>query len=113
MECVVHYAIKDSRYSQLKPLSDNQYGRLLAAKEIRQGSTELNAHTEQCAAIPDGGFDKTKHGVHLDPCYKKFTAIIARSRKRKPGGVLHYKFIRGCAPQGFLLRPNPRNLVRY
>ena len=30
-----------------------------------------------------------------------------------PGGVLHYKFIRGCAPQGFLLRPNPRNLVRY
>ena len=29
------------------------------------------------------------------------------------GGVLHYKFIRGCAPQGFLLRPNPRNLVRY
>ena len=29
------------------------------------------------------------------------------------GGVLHYEFIRGCAPQGFLLRPNPRNLVRY
>ena len=30
-----------------------------------------------------------------------------------PGEVLHYKFIRGCAPQGFLLRPSPRNLVRY
>ena len=31
-----------------------------------------------------------------------------------PGeGVLHNKFIRGCVPQGFLLRPNPRNLVRY
>ena len=23
------------------------------------------------------------------------------------GGVLHYKFIRGCAPQGFLLIPDP------
>ena len=83
MECVVHYVIKDSRYSQLKSLSDNQYGRLITAKAIRQDSTELNFHAEQCATIPDGGFDKNIHGVHLEPCYKKFTAIIARSRKRK------------------------------
>eukprot|EP00112_Aurelia_sp_Birch-Aquarium-sp1_P000730 Seg1070.14 transcript_id=Seg1070.14/GoldUCD/mRNA.D3Y31 product="hypothetical protein" protein_id=Seg1070.14/GoldUCD/D3Y31 len=83
MECVVHYTIKDSRYSQLKPLSDNQYGRLLAAKAIRQDLTELNFHKEQCATVPDGGFDKTIYGVHLEPCYKKFTTIIARLRKRK------------------------------
>eukprot|EP00794_Sanderia_malayensis_P002216 gene2216-2522_t len=83
MECVVHYTIKDSIYSQLKPLSDNQCGRLLEAKAIRQDSTELNAHSEQCATIPDGGFDKAIHRVHLEPCYKKFTAITAHSRKRK------------------------------
>ena len=29
------------------------------------------------------------------------------------GGILQYKFIRGCAPQGFLLRSNSRNLIRY
>ena len=29
------------------------------------------------------------------------------------GRVPHYKSIWGCAPQGFLLRPNPRNLIRY
>ena len=38
---------------------------------------------------------------------------VEGSMDSRGGGVLHYKFIRGCAPQGFLLRPNPRNLVRY
>ena len=45
----------------------------------------------------------------------KITAIPKASPGKAPRGgeLLHYKFIRGCAPQGFLLRPNPRNLVRY
>ena len=40
-------------------------------------------------------------------------AFALRVAMAPGGGVLHYKFIRGRAPQGFLLQPNPRNLVRY
>ena len=39
----------------------------------------------------------------------KNTILATLDVKPGGGGVLHYKFIRGCAPQGFLLRPNPRN----
>ena len=42
---------------------------------------ELNVHSEQCGTISNGGFVKCIDGVHLEPCYKKFTAIIERSRK--------------------------------
>ena len=83
MECVVHYNLKDTEYSDLKSLSENQYQRLLEAKRIRQGSTEQNQHSEQCLSIPDDGFDVNKHGVHLKPCHKKFTLIISSDRKRK------------------------------
>ena len=77
MECVAHYNLKDTEYSDLKSLSENQYQRLLEAKRIRQGSIEQNQHSEQCLSIPDNGFDVNKHGVHLNPCYKKFTLIIS------------------------------------
>ena len=83
MECEEHYNLKDTEYSDLKSLSGNQYQRLLEAKRIRQGSAEQNQHSEQCLSIPDDGFDVNKHGVHLKPCYKKFTLIISSDRKRK------------------------------
>ena len=83
MECVVHYVMKDVSYSELKAISQNQYERLNEAKLIRQQSSERNQHAEQCSLIPQGDFDVNLHGVHLEPCFKKFTGIIAKSKKRK------------------------------
>ena len=94
MKCVVHYAIKDARYSQLKGLSENQYGRLLTAKTIRKKSTEQNYHREQCSTRPDSGFDKTVHGVHLEPCYKKFTLIASLKKRKSDDQPLESRFKR-------------------
>ena len=33
--------------------------------------------------MPEGTFDMNLHGVHVEPCYKKFTGIIAKSKKHK------------------------------
>ena len=67
----------------LKPLSDNQYSRLLEAKRLRLlDENEENRHFQQCSSILDEGFDGTIHGVHLNPCDKKFTHFIATSQKR-------------------------------
>ena len=70
------------KYSELKSLSDNQYERIKEAKNIRTQSTEQNQHLQQCATVPENGYNKLIHGVHLEPCYKKFTCIIAKSKKR-------------------------------
>ena len=83
MECVVHYIQKSVEYSDLKVLSENQYERLLEAKRIRLATIEPNQHAEQCVSIPDNGFDVNKHGVHLEPCYKKFTLVLSSDQKRK------------------------------
>ena len=40
MQCIVHYTNKQWKYSHLKPLSQNQYERILKAKEIRQKDNE-------------------------------------------------------------------------
>ena len=42
----------------------------------------MNHHQEQCSKIPDA-FDQNLHGIHLTPCYKKFTLILS-SVKKKP-----------------------------
>ena len=51
-------------------------------KNIRTQSTERNQHLQQCATVPENGYNKLIHGVHLEPCYKNFTSIIAKSKKR-------------------------------
>ena len=81
-QCIVHYTNKQWKYSQLKPLSQNQYERILKAKEIRQTDNEENQHQEQCNSGPLIGFDPSVHGIHLEPCYKKFTKIISVARKQ-------------------------------
>ena len=82
MQCIVHYTNKQWKYSQLKPLSQNQYERILKAKEIRQKDNEENQHQEQCNSVPLIEFDPSVHGIHLEPCYKKFTKINSIPRKR-------------------------------
>ena len=84
MECVAHYSYQEKDYHELKPLSMNQYERLLEAKRIRMESSTENQHLDQCHTIPINGFDETKHGIYLEPCYKKFTGIIAPYKRKNP-----------------------------
>ena len=44
MECIVHYHYNDVKYSELKSLSENQYERIKAKKNIRTQSTERYQH---------------------------------------------------------------------
>ena len=82
MQCIVYYTNNQWKYSQLKPLSKSQYERILKAKEIRQKDNEENQHQEQCSSVPLIGFDSSVHGIHLEPCYKKFTKIISIALRR-------------------------------
>ena len=46
-----------------------------------------NQHFEQYNSLPIDGFDIARHGVHLNPCYEKFTKIISvvRSKESREG----------------------------
>ena len=84
MECVAHYNYQEKDYHELKPLSMNQHERLLEAKRIRMESSTENQHLDQCHTVPINGFDETRHGIHLEPCYKKFTGVIAPHKRKNP-----------------------------
>ena len=86
MQCVVHYTDVNRTYSVLKRLSQNQHQRLLEGKRVREQETlPENKHTTQCETIPVPDFVAKFHGLHLEPCYKKFTSILPPSRKRNAG----------------------------
>ena len=86
MQCAVHYTGVNRTYSVLKSLSQNQHQRLLEAKRVQeQGTLPENKHATQCETIPVPDFVAKFYGVHLEPCYKKFTSILAPSRKRNAG----------------------------
>ena len=86
MQCVVHYTDVNRRYSVLKSLSQSQHQRLLEAKRVREQETlPENKHTTRWDTIPVPDFVAKFHGVHLEPCYKKFTSILAPSRKLNAG----------------------------
>ena len=84
MQCVAHYSITDRTYSKLNTVSQNQLRRLNEAKVVREKDTvEANRHSTQCATIPTNEeFNAELHGIHLDPCYKRFTKILCPSSKR-------------------------------
>ena len=77
----MHYNLKDVQYSNVTLLSENAHGRLLEAKAIRQELGGENEHKHQCDSIP-AVINPSRHGIHLEPCYKKVTLIIS-SNKRK------------------------------
>ena len=77
MQCAVDYHFTNTDYSELKALTDNQYERLVEAKEVRLAATFENQYLEQCNSLPIDGFDRARHGAHLNPCYKKFTKIMS------------------------------------
>ena len=81
---IVHYELKNEKYSCFGNISENAYQRILEAKTIREELGDANFLREQCLNVPV--LDPAVHTVHLNPCYKKFTLIIStynKSKKRK------------------------------
>ena len=85
--CVVHYP-SESKYSTITPLNENTLRRITEAKLLREISGGSNLHAEQCASVPND-IQPGITGIHMTPCYKKFTLFISQERKKKislPGG---------------------------
>ncbi len=78
-KCIVHYEIKDAKYSNLKDISSVNKERIYSAKCLRESLGGQNLHTHQCQLIPEE-IDPVQHGVHLIPCYKKFTLILSKEK---------------------------------
>ena len=55
--------------------------RIRSAKLEREQLFDNNRHLDQCSSIPEI-IDHQKHGIHLEPCYKKFTSILAKKAKQ-------------------------------
>ena len=96
-QCIVHYAGLRP-YSELKEKNKETEGNIRAAEAKRQTLKGRNHHEEQCLLVPDDIQDGVHitHGVHMAPCYRKFTLILAgessgeqrnlRLSKRSSGG---------------------------
>ena len=82
LQCVAHYESSKYDYSELIVLSSNAHSRLLQAKQIRRDQGGNNVHREQGALIPDH-IDPNIHGIHMEPCYKKFTLIISQLKRNQ------------------------------
>lgn len=79
LNCIIHYSIKDANYSKIKPISEINRKRIIDAKSLRESKGGLNYHKEQCDSIPEE-IDPSKHGIHLEPCYKKFVLILSQEK---------------------------------
>ncbi len=77
--CIVHYEIRDAKYSNLKEVSSINKEKIYAAKNLRESLGGPNQHADQCRLIPEE-IDPVQHGIHLVPCYKKFTLILSKER---------------------------------
>ena len=81
LKCVAHYTSPDYEYSNLTVLSENAHSRLVEARQIRCELGGNNEHREQCNLIPEH-VDSTVHGIHMNPCFEKFTLIISQSKRK-------------------------------
>ena len=69
LTCIVHYK-KCGPYLSVKALSDINKEKVIKAKELRESVGGANHHKGQCCNAPKTFIDD-KHGIHLEPCYKK------------------------------------------
>ena len=76
--CTVHYKLNDAKYSEIIQISTRSINRIREAKVLREEKGGRNHHQEQCDSIPEE-IDNNVHGVHLEPCYNKFTHIISEA----------------------------------
>ena len=81
--CVVQYKNSASTYAKMKNISWINKQKIYEAKILREEIGGENYHEEQCLLLPSEIID-SKHGIHLNPCYKKFTKILSNKQfKRK------------------------------
>ena len=80
--CIIHYHAFDSYY-EIKSVSSANEDRIRAAKLKREGLQGENYHQVQCESMPETISDD--HGIHMTPCYKKFTLILARCDNKESG----------------------------
>ena len=73
LQCIIHHKIKS--------ISDINKEKIYAAKCIRESKGGAHHHEEQCVTIPNE-IDPNEHGIHLEPCYKKFVLIISQEKER-------------------------------
>lgn len=78
LSCIIHYANQDT-FSDIKEISASNEERIRLAKSAREKCNDENYHIEQCESIPEQ-IDKTLHGIHSTPCYKKFTLILSKTK---------------------------------
>ncbi len=86
LHCMIHYTIKEAKCSKIKAISEINKDNIYAAKDYREELGSQNYHKQQCRSIPDE-IDPESHGIHLEPCYKKFTLILfIKKSSSAPGG---------------------------
>ena len=80
LRCVVHYKCLKVETTNVTPLTETTYSRLLEAKRacIALGGAYL--HQEQCNLIPQD-LDVTKDGFHRQ-CYQKFTNAVSVAKRK-------------------------------
>ena len=59
-------------YSNMKEINENNEQIVREAKQVRAQLGGENLHQKQCKGI---------HGIHMTPCYKKFTLILSSQSK--------------------------------
>ncbi|KAG1711251.1 hypothetical protein GQR58_002553 [Nymphon striatum] len=79
-KCIIHYK-GFTEYKNLKELSERNKGRILEAKKEREKLGGEHHHKDQCDGIPEKF--GAKDCIHLEPCYKKFTLILAGQSTRQ------------------------------
>ena len=74
--CIIHIEGR-SKYSNLKDVNEQNEIRIRQAIEehVKQGG-DVSRFYERCTSVPEI-IDKNIHGIHIDPCYKDFTRILA------------------------------------
>ena len=81
LSCIVHYE-NQSPYSEIKTLSEVNIRRIEEAKQKKNELGGVNQHQEQIQQIPEK-IDVLSHGVHLDPCYKRYCLYLLDLGYRK------------------------------
>ena len=81
LECIIHYEGYEN-YSLVKDVSETNEDKIRWARIIREQKGGANHHERQCNNIPDV-IDSNIHGIHVTPCYKKFTLILSTVAKEK------------------------------
>ena len=101
--CIVHYAGLRP-YSELKEINKETEGKIRAAGAKRQTLKGRNHDEEQCLLVPDDIQDGVHitHGVHMAPCYWKFTLILAGNHQGNKATSGYQKEVQMVVQLGFI-----------